>query len=83
MDRLASKWKLIVVVTIVAGIALAVAEPDYTTLQMSKDANDFRSVLGDQDGRALFANICDMIFAADYGLLGVIAFRKLATGRVA
>ncbi len=83
MERLVSQWKLILLVTAVAGIGIFIAEPDYNTLQMSKDANEFRTVLGDQDGRAIIANISDLIFAAGYGVLGVIAFRSLATGKVA
>ncbi len=43
---------------------------------MSKNANDFRSVLGDQEVRAIIANICNLIFAAGYGVLGVIAFHS-------
>ena len=57
--------------------------PDYNTLQMSSDAKDFASTLGDDEGRALTANICDMVFALSYGVLGVVAFNKLASGRVA
>ncbi len=57
--------------------------PDYNTLQMSSDAKDFTSTLGDDEGRAVAANICDMIFALGYGVLGVVAFNKLASGKVA
>ncbi len=83
MQRLSSHWKLILVVGAVAGLGIFVSEPDYNTLQMSKDADDFRSVLGDQDTRALVANVFDMVFAACYGVLGVIAFHRLAIGRTA
>ena len=78
MDSLASKWKLIFLVGGVAGLAIFAFYPDYNTLQMSSDAKDFTSTLGDDESRALTANICDMIFALSYGVLGVVAFRKLA-----
>ena len=83
MDRLTSQWKLIFFIGAVAGLAIFVFEPDYNTLQMSSDAKDFNSVLGDNDTRALIANVCDMIFALSYGVLGVVAFNKLASGRTA
>ena len=83
METLASRWKLIFVVGAVAGLAIFVFEPDYNTLQMSSDAEDFRSVLGGDDTRALIANICDMIFALAYGVLGVVAFNRLTSGKVA
>ncbi len=83
MQRLSQHWKLILIVGAVAGLGIFIAEPDYNTLQMSKDADDFRSVLGDQETRAMVANIFDLVFAACYGVLGVIAFHKLATGRTA
>lgn len=83
MDLLASKWKLIFLVGGVAGLAIFVFLPDYNTLQMSSDAKDFASTLGDDEGRALTANICDMIFALSYGVLGVVAFNKLSSGGVA
>ena len=83
MDRLTSQWKLIFFIGADAGPAIFVFEPDYNTLQMSSDAKDFNSVLGDNDTRALIANVCDMIFALSYGVLGVVAFNKLASGRTA
>lgn len=83
MELLASKWKLIFLVGGVAGLAIFAFFPDYNTLQMSSDAKDFTSTLGDDDGRALAANICDMIFALSYGLLGIVAFDRLASGAVA
>ena len=83
MELLASKWKLIFLVGGVAGLAIFAFMPDYNTLQMSSDAKDFTSTLGDDEGRAIAANICDMIFALSYGVLGVVAFNRLATGKVA
>lgn len=83
MEFLASKWKLIFLVGSVAGLAIFAFMPDYNTLQMSSDAKDFASTLGDDEGRALTANICDMIFALSYGLLGIVAFDRLASGAVA
>ena len=83
MELLKTRWKLVLLVTAVAGVAIFAFYPDYNTLQMSKDAKDFTSTLGDDDGRALGANISDLIFALSYGVLGVIAFNKLATGNVA
>lgn len=49
---------------------------------MSADADAFRSLLGDNDTRVFFAGLSDVVFAAGYGLLGVIAFRALAAGLV-
>jgi hypothetical protein len=83
MELLASKWKLIFLVGGVAGLAIFAFFPDYNTLQMSSDAKDFASTLGDDEGRATAANISDMIFALSYGVLGVFAFDKLASGGVA
>jgi len=83
MQRLASQWRLIFVVGAVAGLAIFVLEPDYNTLQMSSDAKDFTSTLGDNEGRALAANICDMVFALCYGVLGVVAFKKLLPAVIA
>ncbi len=83
MELLASKWKLIFLVGGVAGLAIFAFMPDYNTMQMSSDAKDFASTLGDDEGRALIATVCDMIFALSYGVLGVVAFNKLASGGVA
>ncbi|MEO6606031.1 MAG: hypothetical protein ABIN55_10495 [Aeromicrobium sp.] len=83
MERLASQWKLIALITAVAGAAIFAFYPDYNTLQMSNDANDFASILGDDESRARAANLSDLVFALGYGVLGVIAFRRLATGKVA
>jgi len=83
MERLASRWKLVLLITALAGVAIFACYPDYNTVQMAKDANDFTSTLGDDEGRAIAANLSDMVFTLSYGLLGVIAFRKLATGNVA
>ena len=83
MSLLASRWKLVLLVTAIAGAAIFAFYPDYNTLQMSTDAKDFTSTLGDGDGRALAANISDMVFALSYGVLGVIAFNRFATGNVA
>lgn len=83
MEFLASKWKLIFFVGGVAGLAIFAFMPDYNTLQMSSDAKDFTNTLGDDEGRALTANVCDMIFALSYGVLGVVAFNKLASGGIA
>ena len=83
MERLVSRWKLILLVTTVAGAAIFAFYPDYNTLQMSKDANDFTQVLGGDSGRATVANLSDMVFALAYGALGVVAFNGLASGTVA
>ncbi len=83
MELLKTQWRLVLLVTAVAGVAIFAFYPDYNTLQMSKDAKDFTSTLGDDEGRALAANISDLVFALSYGVLGVIAFNRLATGRVA
>lgn len=83
MEILVSRWKLVLLVTAIAGVAIFAFYPDYNTLQMSKDAKDFTSTLGDDEGRALAANISDLVFALSYGVLGVIAFNKLTTGKVA
>lgn len=83
MEPVASKWKLIFLIGAVAGLAIFAFMPDYNTLQMSSDAKDFAGTLGDDEGRAIAANICDMVFALAYGVLGVVAFNKLASGRVA
>lgn len=83
MEILASKWKLILLVGGLAGLAIFISMPDYNTLQMSSDAREFARTLGDDEGRAIVANICDMIFALAYGVLGVVAFNTLASGRVA
>ncbi len=83
MELLASKWKLIFLVGGVAGLAIFAFFPDYNTLQMSSDAKDFTATLGGDESRALTANVCDMIFALSYGLLGIVAFDRLASGAVA
>ncbi len=83
MEFLRTQWKLILLVTAVAGVAIFAFYPDYNTLQMSQDAKDFTSTLGDDEGRATAANISDLVFALSYGVLGVVAFNKLATGKVA
>lgn len=83
MERLEAHWKLIFVIGAVAGLAIFAFMPDYNTLQMSSDAKDFTTTLGDDDTRAVIANLCDMVFALAYGILGVVAFRKLASGGLA
>ncbi len=83
MNRVASRWKLVLLMTAVAGAAIFAFYPDYNTLQMSTDAKDFIDTLGDDEGRAVAANISDLVFALSYGVLGVIAFNKVATGTLA
>jgi hypothetical protein len=83
MKTLASQWKPLVIVIVAAVVAMAVAEPDYNKLQIANSADDFRAILGDHDSRALIAASCDLFLAAGYGLLGIVVFRKLATGKVA
>lgn len=83
MQTLQARWKLVLLVTAVAGVCIFAFFPDYNTLQMSSDANDFTSTLGDDEGRATAANLSDLVFALSYGVLGVIAFNKLETGKIA
>lgn len=83
MEILASKWKLVFVIGAAAGLAIFAFMPDYNTLQMSSDAKDFNGTLGGNEGRAIAANISDMVFALSYGLLGIVAFDRLASGAVA
>lgn len=75
------RWQVLLLVTVVALIGIQLFEPDYTKLQTADNADAFRIALGDDRGRAIGAALCDLVFAAGYGLLGVMAFRALATGR--
>lgn len=83
IEALASRWKVIFVIGGVAGLSIFLFMPGYNTLQMSSDAKDFADTLGDDERRAIIANVCDMVFALSYGVLGVVAFKKLLPSAVA
>ena len=74
--RLWHHWKLLLVVTVVAGAGIQAFEPDWNDLQMADDADAYRAIL-DSTGRATAAALCDVVFAAGYGLLGVAGVRSL------
>jgi hypothetical protein len=74
VDRLPARWPWLLVVTLVALVAIRVLEPNYVDLQLADDADAFRAAIT-APGRALAAAVADMVFAAGYGLLGVIGYR--------
>jgi hypothetical protein len=79
VERLRANWVLLLTITIASAIAIMVLEPDYTKLQTAKDAADFQEVL-DHPKRAAAAAVADIVFAAGYGLLGVVGFRAHGRG---
>lgn len=83
MQRVTPQWKFLLLMTVVALVGILVLKPDYVALQTADDADAFRRVLGDDQTRAFLAGWCDIVFTFGYGLLGVIGFRALATGRLA
>jgi hypothetical protein len=78
VERLRSHWKPLLAMTIVAAIGIQVCEPDYNKLQTANDAVAFRHVLA-HPGRAAAATLCDIVFAAGYGLLGLVGLRALGS----
>ena len=82
MDRLRPHWKVLLAVTVVAGIAIMVTGPNHTDLQMADDADEFRALLG-EPGRHLAAALVDVVFAVAYGLLGVVGFRAVGGASLA
>ena len=79
MDWLRAHWVLVAVVTAVSGLAIQLAEPDYTSLQTASDAAEFVRLI-DSAGRAISATLADVVFALAYGTLGVIGLRAHGRG---
>lgn len=80
MTWVRGNWKVLLGITIVALVAIQLFEPDYNKLQRALDADAFRRILGDGKGGAIAANVSDFVFAAGYGVLGVLAAQRLGTG---
>jgi hypothetical protein len=70
----------VLVLTVVAAVGINLFEPDYNSLQTSSSVAAFQHVL-DGHARAIAATGCDIVFAAGYGTLGLIALRALGTPR--
>lgn len=58
------------------GIAIGVVGPHHVDLQTAADADAFRSFSTDA-GRHVAAALIDVVFAAAYGLLGAVLFRRV------
>ncbi len=67
-------------ITAVAGVAIFVLFPDYVTLQSAPSVDEFLGTLGDEKARASAAALMDLVFAAGYGTLGVIAYAAVTSG---
>lgn len=72
--------KAVLVALVVLGAAIYLSFSDYVSLQSSTTVEQFRGLLGDQDTRASMAAGFDLLFAATYALLGVIAFAAVSAG---
>jgi hypothetical protein len=83
MSWLRVQWKWVLAVMVVAAVGIQAFFADHNNLQTASDADAFRRVLGDDAGRALAAAGSDVVFAAAYGVLGVIAFQAHAKGWLA
>jgi hypothetical protein len=81
MKTFASRWGLLLLVTVIAGVAIVVIEPDYNKLQTAKDVAGFKATLDGDRTRALIATCFDFVFAAGYGTLLVAALRAMAPTR--
>jgi hypothetical protein len=77
VDNLRTRWKLVLLVTVVALVGIQLCFWEYNKLQTAADADAFRRTLGDDTARAIGAALCDMVFAVGYGLLGLIALRAV------
>jgi hypothetical protein len=82
LRRLGSHWKLLLLVTIVAAVATPLFDPKYNSLQTAHDAIAFRHAL-QHPARAIAATTCDVVFAAGYGLLGLVGLWAIEAHGVA
>jgi hypothetical protein len=67
-------WKPLLLATVAGAVAITVVGPNHTDLQLAGSADEFRALL-DEPGRHLAAAAIDLVFAACYGLLGVVGLR--------
>jgi len=67
-------WKVLLVVVVVSAVVLTVVGPEHANLQMAADADAFRAHLA-HPGRELASALLDFVFAASYGLLGIVGYR--------
>ena len=58
----------------VTAVGIMVVGPEHDELQLAVDAAAFRSHL-EHPGRQLAAALLDVLFAASYGLLGIVGYR--------
>ena len=76
LDGLRARWTIVLAVTVVAAIGINLFDSAYNSLQTATDAAGFHRALGSHT-RALAATGCDIVFAAGYGVLGLVALRVL------
>jgi hypothetical protein len=70
-------WKLILAITVGAAIAIMVVGPAHNALQSASSVRSFRRSLRHPTSE-LSADLFDVVFAAGYGLLGLIGFYSVA-----
>jgi hypothetical protein len=71
---------VVLAVTIAAAVGINLFELAYNRLQTAPNAAAFQHTLGNQ-ARAIAATCCDIVFAAGYATLGLIALRVLDVPR--
>jgi len=79
-DTLRRHWRVVLAITVAAAVGINLFDSSYNTLQTAADAAAFRHTLTDHSS-AIAATLCDIVFAAGYGTLGIIAVRALGTAR--
>ena len=80
VDRLRRHWVLVLVITVAAAAAISGFDSSYNRLQTAQNAAAFQLALGNHT-RALAATASDIVFAAGYATLGIIAIRVLEPRR--
>ena len=67
-------WKVLLAAAVVTAVVLTVVGPQHANLQMAANADAFRAKLA-HPGRELASALLDFLFAASYGLLGIVGYR--------
>ena len=76
VDALRGRWVLVAAITVAAAGGISLFESSYNSLQTAPSAAAFQHTLTNH-AHALAATGCDIVFAAGYAALGIIAIRVL------
>lgn len=78
--RLHGRWQLVLLVLFVAAMGNLTDQPRWTELQLAASADSFRQLTADST-RTVISAAFDIVIAASYGALGLIAIDKAQSQR--